>query len=209
MDNVYIKCFSKIKNGSVHTSNGILFSDETRDATSFLKQLYQFIKMDYPKFYKMDVQSQMGILLAELVYQQLPKDKSYNGSSTGIVLSNAAGSEDTDKKFFATISDKENFFPSPSLFVYTLPSIVSGEICIRHQIKGEHNFFISENFDAEELCQHISHLYKFSSTQSCIGGWINYTEETLDGFLFMSAKEKSNSKEELLTPKKVNELYLN
>ena len=47
---------------------------------------------------------------------------------------------------------------SPALFVYTLPNIVIGEICIRHHFKGENAFFVFKQFDGTfmaGICQQL------------------------------------------------------
>src|SRR3712207_7060242 len=41
-----------------------------------------------------------------------------------------------------TICHRAQFFPSPSVFVYTLPNIVTGEIAIRNHYHGETHFFV-------------------------------------------------------------------
>src|SRR6185437_7688727 len=120
------------------------------EASDFLKELYLFLKTDYPKFYKMDTQSQLGIMTAQLLFNESHLPGKYEEACIGVVLSNSAASEDTDSKYLTTL-EEEDYFPSPSLFVYTLPNIVSGELCIRYKIKGENNFFISDCFDSTIL----------------------------------------------------------
>ena len=63
--------------------------------------------------------------------------------------------------------------PSPSSFVYTLPNIVIGEICIRHGIKGEGCFFIQEEFDREFIFEYVSDLLKKQKTSMSIAGWVD------------------------------------
>ncbi len=38
-----------------------------------------------------------------------------------------------------------------TLFVYTLPNILIGEICIKFKIQGESNFFVSQFVDYKNL----------------------------------------------------------
>ena len=56
-------------------------------------------------------------------------------SRTAIVFANRSSSLDTDFKYQESINSQENYFPSPAVFVYTLPNICVGEISIKHQLK--------------------------------------------------------------------------
>ena len=43
-------------------------------------------------------------------------------------------------RFQETIQHADSYYPSPALFVYTLPNIVTGEIAIRNKYYGETSF---------------------------------------------------------------------
>src|SRR5690606_9811213 len=104
------------------------------------KQVYKENNSAYPKFFKMDNLCKLAFLASEFLLED-SKIGSTTQENMGIVLSNKSSSLNTDRKHQATINDKDNYFPSPALFVYTLPNIMIGEISIRHQIKGENVFF--------------------------------------------------------------------
>ena len=72
----------------------------------------------------------------------------------------------------------ENYFPSPSLFVYTLPNIVTGEIAIRHHLHGETSFYslVSRNEQLISLIQQAA--LSDETTQSLLTGWIDYEDDT-------------------------------
>ena len=133
--------------------------------------------LKYPKFFKMDNLSKLGFLAAEVLLQQVPDFENFNKEKTGIFLSNAYSCLDTDEQYYATVKDKENFFPSPGLFVYTLPNILIGEICIRHKITGEHAFFLSEQFDADFTCLYVNDLFSAGLIESALVGWAEYYKE--------------------------------
>ena len=105
-----------------------------------LVELYRRYVGDYPKFFKMDTLSRLGFIAAELLLKEEQVD--------AVILANRSASIKNDTDYLATISD-DNYYPSPALFVYTLPNIVTGEIAIRHHINGETAFYILEN--AEQL----------------------------------------------------------
>jgi hypothetical protein len=88
----------------------------------------------------MDVLSKVGVASVDQVLKTLSIE--CNKTTTGIVLSTAMGCHLTDDAFNNTIT--KEFFPSPALFVYTLPNIVVGEISIRNKWQGENMVFIQE-----------------------------------------------------------------
>jgi 3-oxoacyl-[acyl-carrier-protein] synthase-1 len=101
-----------------------------------LVELYRRYAGDYPKFFKMDTLSRLGIVAAEILLQ---KEK-----VEAVIFANRSASIKNDTDYLATIAEG-NYYPSPSLFVYTLPNIVTGEIAIRHHIQGETAFYILES----------------------------------------------------------------
>ena len=112
-----------------------------------LGYVYRDLHLNYPKFFKMDDLSKVGFLAVErlmIEYANLLDVK-----TTGVVFFSKEASLPTDRHFEETICDTENFFPSPSIFVYTLPNIVCGEVCIRHGFQGETSFYVLENYDVD------------------------------------------------------------
>ncbi len=101
-----------------------------------LVELYRRYAGDYPKFFKMDTLSRLGFVAAEILLQ---KEK-----VEAVIFANRSASIKNDTDYLATIAEG-NYYPSPSLFVYTLPNIVTGEIAIHHHIQGETAFYILEN----------------------------------------------------------------
>ena len=99
-----------------------------------LVELYRRYVGDYPKFFKMDTLSRLGFMAAEMLIAK-------GQQPTAVILANRSASIKNDTDFLATISDGK-YYPSPALFVYTLPNIVTGEIAIRHHIQGETSFYI-------------------------------------------------------------------
>ena len=124
-----------------------------------LVELYRKFVGEYPKFFKMDTLSRLGFIAAEL----LLKDSGISHQPSAVILANRSASIKNDRDYLATISDG-NYYPSPALFVYTLPNIVTGEIAIRHQIQGETTFYILEK--AEDLEPIIQ-----SSIGTILAGW--------------------------------------
>ncbi|WP_321539372.1 hypothetical protein [Flavobacterium piscinae] len=86
----------------------------------------------------MDNLSKLAFLASEvLLSEQIIAEAENN---VALVFANRSSSLDTDVKFQQSIDDKENYYPSPAVFVYTLPNICVGEISIKHQLKSENAF---------------------------------------------------------------------
>jgi len=177
-----------------------------------IKSLYKKEEISYPKFFKMDGLSKLGFLTAEMLLKQKEKGK-YQGTRVGMILSNSASSLDTDMAFHETIRDRRQYFPSPSVFVYTLPNIVIGEICIRNKFKGENTFLISEKFDSGLLYTNIREALDHGRMDVCIGGWVDLLRERYESLLFIVEKETNISpdteqKKIEFCPEEIEKLYL-
>jgi hypothetical protein len=145
--------------------------------------------LNYPKFYKMDNLSKLGWLASELLLKDSLKKDNCQPEEVGIVLANSNSSLDNDIKYFDSLKE----FASPSLFVYTLPNIVIGEICIRNHFKGEHAFFVQDTFNAGFMEQQVNYLLDKDILKACICGWVDVLEQDYKGVLFLVEKETNNS----------------
>ncbi len=153
-----------------------------------LTSLYKQYIGDYPKYYKMDGLSRLGFIASELLLKA-EKDSNYWRDEKGqnfskhevdraIILFNHSSSIASDKKFLESIVDEGNYFPSPSVFVYTLPNIVTGEIAIRNGYHGETSFYILENKDEELMQTILEASFLDPQTESILGGWLNYDDNS-------------------------------
>lgn len=124
----------------------------------------------YPRFYKMDILSRLAFVAVEML-----SDEVHEGSS--LILFNHSSSMVSDRQFLSTISGPD-FFPSPSVFVYTLPNIAAGEVAIRHHLQGETSFYILPNKDEALMQQILEASLRASGATSAICGWIDAESET-------------------------------
>jgi hypothetical protein len=131
--------------------------------------------------------SKLAFLGAELLLNTESDSKTEN--NTALVFANKSSSLDTDVKFQNSISDKENYYPSPAVFVYTLPNICLGEISIRHQLKSENSFFIFENFNPIFMENYSNVLLDTKKAEKVLCGWVEYYKEEYTAFLYLVAKE--------------------
>ena len=195
----YITSSCIIYNKSVRKNGKLLFKNDGQRLTDFLQSAYQHVGFRYPKFYKMDNLSKLGWLATEVLLQDDFEAGKYTPESIGVVLANASSCLDTDRKYY----DSTKEIASPAIFVYTLPNIVIGEICIRHNFKGENAFFIFERFDAGFMQQYVSNMINNDILQSCICGWVDVLGDEYKAVLFLVEKKGTVS----FTVENINKLY--
>jgi hypothetical protein len=150
-------------------------------ALDFLDELYRHEQPAYPKFHKMDGLSKLGWLAAEILLKDSGMQDRYAGDEVGIVLSNQHSSLDVDLQYAATMAGGA----SPSLFVYTLPNVVIGEIAIRQRLKGENAFFVFKHFNGNFIAQYVSGLFNKGLVSCCICGWVDFLGEDYRALLML------------------------
>jgi len=195
----YIKAYAHIQNNLVSLNGKVLFNEESEGFSEFSKAAYKALDTKYPKFFKMDNLSKLAFLAADVLLKQeiLDPEKEEN---IAIVLSNNASSLDTDRKYQKSISDKNNYFPSPSVFVYTLPNICIGEISIKHRLYSENSFFIFEHFSAGHLFDYSSSLLATKKAEKVLCGWVDFDANKYEAFLYLVADkgELKHNREEII-----------
>jgi len=207
-EQLIIKSVCKIRDNKIFLDDELLFhNDEAENPSAFMKNAYKNFQVNYPKFFKMDNLSKLGFLAAEILINKsnvLP----LNSEETGIVIANSSSSLDTDNAFNDTIKNSENYFPSPAVFVYTLPNIMIGEICIRHKITGENILFISEKFDPELIYYYVSDLFESGKIQHCITGWVDLLSDKYEAVLYFVEKDKGGKNgNSIFEPRKIVQLF--
>lgn len=142
-----------------------------------LTTLYKKHTGDYPKYYKMDGLCRLGFVASELLLQAEGKERFTPCDDRAVVLFNRSSSISADRKYLESIEDESNYYPSPSVFVYTLPNIVTGEIAIRNHYHGETSFYILPHKDEQQMREAIESTFVDTTTQSVLTGWIDYEDE--------------------------------
>lgn len=186
---LYITATAAIHQQAVFKNSFVIFENKKIAVNEFLVEAYRHFAFNYPKFYKMDNLSKLGWLAAEILLKDNFKPENYLPEARGVLLTNASSSLDTDTKYFETVKS----IPSPALFVYTLPNIVIGEICIRHHFKGENAFFIAEDFDPGFIEQQVNNLFYNHTVEVCICGWIELLGNQYKTVLFLVEKNKNSN----------------
>ena len=194
--------YIKIRNLTLSLDGEMVGRAEQQNLDKFLLFSYEHLAPDYPKFYKMDRLAALGFVASEFLLRKHSVGE-YRPAEIAVVLSNANASIDADMRYVEASREVS----SPALFVYTLPNIVSGEICIRHGFKGENAFFINDGFDSATLHAYVHQLFLQTDTRVCLAGWIDVAGEQHDVFLYLVEREEGESNLPH-TAEELNELYL-
>ena len=179
--------YCSIQNNEIIVNGKSVFKIDSEFFTDFSKKAYQEFEMNYPKFFKMDNMSKLAFIGAELLLKnEINPEKENN---IALVLSNKSSSLDTDLKYQKSISNPDEYYPSPAVFAYTLPNICLGEISIRHQLNTENCFFIFDEFNPEFLTNYANALMQSNKAEKVLCGWVEYFEEQYHGFLYLLYNE--------------------
>lgn len=187
--------YVRIKNHAIHLGDKVVFSTDTNaELSEFLKEAYYSFDVSYPKFHKMDILSRLGILASDVLFRnrEISED-------TALVFSNYSSSLGTDEVHQNSLDQSV----SPSVFVYTLPNIVMGEICIKNKIYGENAFFISEEFDPELIWEYSENLLTNMVASAIVCGWIEWKNAEYDVFLCLITRDG----EQNFSAENLKELY--
>ena len=151
-----------------------------------LTSLYKQMIGNYPKFYKMDGLSRLGFVASEILLnaekgetdvERREEEGERLLEERAIIFFNHSSSIASDRNYKESINDKDNYFPSPSIFVYTLPNIVTGEIAIRNHFHGETSFFILPDKDERMMEEILQASCRDAQSKSFLTGWIDYEDE--------------------------------
>ena len=183
-----ITSFCSIKNKQLSLNGSVIYQDDSTQFSEFIKSAYKALDTKYPKFFKMDSLSKLAFLAADI----LLKNENLNlkkENNIALVFSNKASSLDTDNKHQDSIQNKDQYFPSPAIFVYTLPNICFGEISIKYKLHSENSFFIFDSFNAEYLYAYSNSLLSTNKAENVLCGWVEYENNNYEAFLYMVSKQ--------------------
>ncbi|MBQ4913730.1 3-oxoacyl-ACP synthase [Maribacter sp. MMG018] len=182
-NNFYIQNYCHVKDGEVSVNGKTVFKTSETDFKLVMKAAYKKLIVDYPKFFKMDNLSKLGFLAAHVL---LENEKEKN---IALILSNKASSLDTDRTYQESIKNAEQYYPSPAVFVYTLPNICMGEISIKHKLYSENCFFVTDEFAPETLSTYANELLDSNKAEKALCGWVDVDNGKYNAFLYVVAKK--------------------
>lgn len=201
---LHISATVQLRNGSFfRNGKEVVQVAESEDFNDWLKQSYRELDMQYPKFHKMDSLSKLAVLNAEILLHKQPiySDR----SKIGLLLYNKHSSIDSDTRHQALIMDEQSPLPSPAVFVYTLPNIMLGEICIRHKITGENLCLIAPEFEADSAINQCEMLFRSGMKQVLIG-WVDTFNGSGKSWMALVQKDGNAPNNSQLSAQILNEL---
>jgi hypothetical protein len=148
---------------------------------SWAKQVYNYLQLDYPKFYKMDRLAQFAFLASEALKKANAGISAYGDDELALLFANSVSSADTDERFEKSYRTE---VPSPSLFVYTLPNIVLGELAIRNKWYGENMFYVFPKFSSS-FFRKYSEVLLAKGAKGVLAGWVDIHDDDVDVLLFL------------------------
>jgi len=207
MENIISKyCIIKPNELFVDGKSEIIDSEKS-EFGAFMKSIYKQYEIKYPKYFKMDNLCKVAFIASEITLQGNEHIKELDPVKVGVILQNSHSSIDTDSKYNDTIKDKSNYFPSPAVFVYTLPNVMIGEICIRNKFQGENTCFIAKQFEPEFVCEYVNELLDSGKIDACLTGWADYIDGEYSAMMFLVEKNKENKKDSIsFNPQIINRL---
>ncbi|MBL1221267.1 3-oxoacyl-ACP synthase [Chryseobacterium sp. L7] len=168
-----------IEQSKITVNGDLVFESQNQIFHEFAKEAYKGLALSYPKFHKMDSLSKLAFLAAEMIL------KEEDHSRTAVVFANRSSSLDTDFKYQESINSQENYFPSPAVFVYTLPNICVGEISIRHKMQTENAFFVLDELDEEFLNNYAEQILLSGKADKVLCGWTELYQENYKAFVYL------------------------
>ena len=151
---------------------------EARGA-ALVTEIFKKYLADGSRFFKMDLYSRLayvgtGLLAKEALDAYDPEDRA-------LFIFTQNGSLLADRKHLSTFSDPESFFPSPAVFINTLPNVVLGEIAVKNAIKGETTLVMLPCRDEAAMQRILEATTAATRPSVLLCGWVDCDAE--DSFI--------------------------
>jgi hypothetical protein len=197
MENVITR-YCLIDSNNVIVNGNVEFENSAKEPFGdYMKSIYRHYDLKYPKYFKMDNLCKIAFMASEIILKDNEHIKKIDPNRIGVIMQNSHSTIDTDLSYIDTIKDKSNYFPSPAIFVYTLPNVMIGEICIRNKFQGENTCFITKEFDPEFISEYVNNLLDSGKIDVCLAGWADYVDNNYQSKLFLVEKIKENQKDNI------------
>ena len=155
-----------------------------------VKELYRKFKINHSKFFKMDNQSKLGFVGSYILLDEIRSELGENDEAVALLFANSSSSLSSDRKYQKTVGSEGT--GSPGKFVYTLPNIVIGEICIYWKQFNETQFLVLPEFDPETLLKHAEIMFSESDCKYVLVGWTEVGNDQLDGLFVLLTKNEGS-----------------
>lgn len=191
-NNFDITTFCIIKNHELFFNGQSIFKEQENSNQVFLKNAYKELIINYPKYFKMDNLSKLALIGTHQILSEIDIQKENN---IALLFANKSSCLDIDCKHQESIQDKNNYFPSPANFVYTLPNICLGEIAIKFNLKSENSFFIFDKFlDANNfIFEYAKILIDTNKAEQVLCGWTEFLNEKMEACFYLVSKNNGTN----------------
>ncbi len=161
-----------VHDSSIWLSDQLLFEDkEQADFSGFIRSAYKNLGLNDRKFYKMDELCKLAYIAVAYYFEYFPHRSIFQPEELGLIFCNRSSSLDTDLKHQEIIDQMGASEASPAVFVYTLPNVLLGELCIRHKIQGENTFFVGEEISIVQLKEYAQLAMAKQGLKACLIGY--------------------------------------
>ena len=141
--------------------------------SEYIRREFKSLGEPNMKFYKMSDMCKALYVAVERLLAQVGGWKDVEPRRRAIVLANRSASLDADMIHQQIVNRHLPEGASPAAFVYTLPNVAAGEICIKHKIQGNNTFFVEEA-ESGIAGRYASRLIATDRADSVICGWCDY-----------------------------------
>lgn len=132
---------------------------------------YRTLNIDYARFYKMNSLCKLGFLGSEkIISKNVTLIKSTPKDKIATIFFNKSSSLVSDYEHRQSLGN--DILPSPSVFVYTLPNILNGEIAIRNSWTGYNAFYILDKYDEVVIKDLIVTGRYGQPFDLCLAAWV-------------------------------------
>ena len=142
---------------------------------SLITEIFKKYIADNSRFFKMDLYSRLAYVGTTL----LAKDEleGCDPEDRALFVFTQNGSILADRKHLSTFSNPQEFYPSPAVFINTLPNVVLGEIAVKNSIKGETTLVMLPHRDETALNAIIDATLSTTKPSVMICGWVDCSAE--------------------------------
>ena len=135
----------------------------------FIRGQFKLLGESNMKFYKMSDLCKALYVAAGNLLQRAGADDC-QPVRRAVVLANSSSSIEADMRHQSIVDEHLPEGASPAAFVYTLPNVAAGELCIRHGFQGDNTFFIEER-DSGTAERYARRLIAADRADAVVCGW--------------------------------------
>lgn len=154
---------------------------------TFIRDEYRKLADPNMKFFKMSGLCKAVYVAAENLLRGFGLSD-YDPVRRAVILANASSSLEADREHQRIVDLRQPEGASPAVFVYTLPNVAAGELCIRHKFQGDNTFFI-EAEDSGLAEEYARRLIGGNRADLAVCGWCDKLGETWNVHLKLLIKK--------------------